>query len=144
MLEDEEFASKLPYPKEEPSLPKILSREDLKKLFDACANEKHRVMFRLIYSSGLRRRDLINLSLNDLETKDGMCRIRINKGKGSKDRYTVLSKNVLNKIKAYNKKNKPNDRYPMTDTQRPMPNDRIIKIKNQLPDVQSDSRELYN
>jgi len=109
MLEDEEFASRIPYPKEEPSLPKILSREDLKKLFDACANEKHRVMFRLIYSSGLRRRDLINLRLTDLETKDGKCRIRINKGKGSKDRYTVLSKNVLNELRAYYKKYKPKE-----------------------------------
>ena len=49
LLEDEEFASKIPYPKEHPSLPKILSREELAKLFASCNNDKHRVMFRLIY-----------------------------------------------------------------------------------------------
>lgn len=101
MLEDQDFADRIPYPKEQPSLPKILSREELTRLFDACPNTKHRVLFRLIYSSGLRRRDLINLKLSDLETKDGKCRIRINKGKGEKDRYTVLSKNVLSELRAY-------------------------------------------
>jgi len=109
MLEDEIFASRIPYPKEEPSLPKILSREELKKLFDACPNDKHRVMLRLIYSSGLRRRDLINLRISDLETKDGKCRLRINKGKGAKDRYTVLSKTVLIELRAYYKKYKPKE-----------------------------------
>ena len=109
MLENEEFASRIPYPKEEPSLPKILSREELKKLFNACPNDKHRVMLRLIYSSGLRRRDLINLRISDLETSDGKCRLRINKGKGSKDRYTVLSKNVLVELRAYYKKYKPKE-----------------------------------
>jgi len=39
LLEDEEYTSRIPYLKDEPSLPKILSRKDLKKLFDACAND---------------------------------------------------------------------------------------------------------
>lgn len=107
MLEDEDFAARIPYPKEQPSLPKILSREELSILFNACRNDKHRAMFRLIYSSGLRRRDLINLKITDLDTKDGKCRIRINKGKGDKDRYTVLSKNVLKELRAYYTKYKP-------------------------------------
>ena len=45
MLEDEEFASKIPYPKEHPSLPKILSRQELSLLFNSCNNDKHQVMF---------------------------------------------------------------------------------------------------
>jgi len=101
ILEDEEFASKIPYPKEHPSLPKILSREDLAILFDSCNNDKHRVMFRLIYSAGLRRSELIHLKLEDIETQDGKMRIRINKGKGKKDRYTVLSTSVLEDLRAY-------------------------------------------
>lgn len=109
IMDDAEFASRIPYPKEEPSLPKILSRDELTLLFDACPNDKHRVMFRLIYSSGLRRRDLINLRISDIETQDGKCRIRINKGKGSKDRYTVLSKKVLGELRNYYTKYKPKE-----------------------------------
>ncbi len=107
ILEDDEFPSKIPYPKEHPGLPRILSREELKLLFDSCNNDKHRVMFRLVYSSGLRRSELIHLKLHDIETKDGKCRIRIVKGKGKKDRYTVLSQSVLEELRDYYKKYLP-------------------------------------
>ncbi len=107
MLEDQEFASKIPYPKEQPSLPKILSRNELSIFFASCNNVKHRVMFRLIYSAGLRRSELIHLKLHDIETHDGKMRIRINKGKGKKDRYTVLSHIVLDELRAYYKKYRP-------------------------------------
>lgn len=101
MLDDSEFADKIPYPKEQPSLPKILSREELKIFFDSCNNDKHRVMFRLMYSSGLRRSELRHLKIQDIETQDGKCRIRVVKGKGKKDRYTVLSTTVLKELRAY-------------------------------------------
>ena len=107
MLDDDEFADKIPYPKEHPSLPKILSREELALLFDSCNNDKHRAMFRLIYSSGLRRSELRHLKIHDLETKDGKCRLRIVKGKGKKDRYTILSKKVLVELRDYFVKYRP-------------------------------------
>ena len=101
VLGDEETALSIPYPKEEKSLPKILSREELSDLFNACSNQKHRVMFRLMYSSGLRRGELIRLTPEDIDTKDGKCRIRILKSKGNKDRYTVLSQKVLEELREY-------------------------------------------
>jgi site-specific recombinase XerD len=101
MLDDDEFADRIPYPKEQPSLPKILSRDELSRLFDSCNNAKHRIIFRLIYSSGLRRSELLNLKIHDIETSDGKCRIRIIKGKGKKDRYTVLSTAVLLELRSY-------------------------------------------
>jgi site-specific recombinase XerD len=107
MLDDKEFADKIPYPKEHPSLPKILSRQELKIFFDAFNNDKHRVILRLMYFSGLRRSELRHLKIQDVETKDGSWRIRIVKGKGKKDRYTVLSKNVLQELRVYFAKYKP-------------------------------------
>ena len=117
-----ELAKQIPYPKEKPSLPKILSREELTLLFDSCLNKKHRVMFRLLYSSGLRRGEILRLTVDDLITKDGKCRIRINCSKGNKDRYTVLSKKVLSELREYYLSYRPknylfNGRYkgsPMT------------------------------
>jgi len=101
VLNDEETAMLIPYPKEEKTLPKILSREELTDLFNACSNQKHRVMFRLMYSSGLRRGELIRLTPEDIDTKDGKMRVRILRGKGNKDRYTVLSKKVLEELREY-------------------------------------------
>ena len=101
LLDDPEFAEKIPYPKEHPSLPKILSRAELRTFFNACNNDKHRVMFRLMYSSGLRRSELRHLKIEHIETQDGKHRIRVEKGKGKKDRYTVLSSLVLDELRAY-------------------------------------------
>ena len=101
MTHDTSKADYIPYPKEQKSLPKLLSRSDLLRLFDGSRNPKHRLILRLIYSSGLRRSELVNLKIEDIDTCDGKCRIRINKGKGSKDRYTVLSAKVLKELRIY-------------------------------------------
>ena len=98
---DEDMALQIPYPKEQKTLPRILSREELKCLFNSCFNNKHRVMFRVLYSAGLRRMELLNLKIDDIETNDGKFRIRINNGKGGKDRYTVLSKKVHKELQDY-------------------------------------------
>lgn len=121
---DEDLAMQIPYPKEKPSLPQILSRQELSRLFDGCLNPKHRVMFRLLYSSGLRRGELLNLMIEDVITSDGHLRVRVNKGKGGKDRYTVLSKKVVEELRTYYISCRPrhylfNGRYkgqPMTST----------------------------
>jgi len=104
---NQSLAEKIPYPKEELHLPEILSREDLNRLFAGCYNQKHRVMLRLIYSSGLRRNELINLKLTDIITGDGKFKIRINNSKGKKDRYTVLSKRILTELREYYKNYNP-------------------------------------
>ncbi|MCH7530084.1 tyrosine-type recombinase/integrase [Patescibacteria group bacterium] len=101
MAHNESMASSIPYPKEEKSLPCILSRDELIRLFNATINPKHRVILRLIYGSGLRRSELINLRIENIDTDNGKCRIRINKGKGTKDRYTVLSQKVLKELREY-------------------------------------------
>ena len=77
MVDQVDLAKQIPYPKEKPSLPKILSREELTLLFDSCLNKKHRVMFRLLYSSGLRRGEILRLTVDDLITKDGQCRTHV-------------------------------------------------------------------
>jgi len=122
MVDQVDLARQIPYPKEKPSLPHVLSREELTLLFDSCLNNKHRVMFRLLYSSGLRRGEILRLTVDDLITKDGKFRIRINCSKGNKDRYTVLSKKVLPELREYYLSYRPknylfNGRYkgsPMT------------------------------
>ena len=64
-------------------------------------------MFQLLYSSGLRRNELLHLKIEDIITNDGKYRIRINKGKGDKDRYTVLSKKLLPQLRSYFQAHRP-------------------------------------
>jgi len=109
MVLNTDLAKQIPYPKEKPSLPRIISRSELQQLFDGCQNYKHKVMFRLIYSAGLRRSELVNLRLVDIETQDNQMRIRINKGKGGKDRYTILSHTILLELREYYQMCKPVD-----------------------------------
>jgi len=104
-----DLAHQIPYPKEKPSLPEVLSREELQQVFDGCLNYKHKVMFRLAYSAGLRRSELAYLKISDIETKDGKFRIRINNSKGGKEGYTVLSKCIVEELRIYFTMSKPKD-----------------------------------
>jgi len=101
VLQEVDFAHQIPYPKEEKTLPVTLSREELTTIFNCCKNDKHRVIFRLMYSSGLRRNELLNLIPDDIDTKDGKRRIHVRNAKGKNERYTVLSEKVLNELRVY-------------------------------------------
>ncbi len=107
IVDEVKLARQIPYPKEKPSLPEVVSREELQQLFEGCKNFKHKVMFRLMYSAGLRRAELVHLKLTDIDTKDGKMRIRINNGKGGKDRYTILSHTILEELRIYFRMCKP-------------------------------------
>jgi site-specific recombinase XerD len=109
ILEQEKLAFQIPYPKEEQDLPVVLSRKELFKLFSNCGNTKHKLMLTMLYASGLRRNELLNLRIENIETNDGKFRIRINRSKGNKDRYTVLSEKLLPELRAYYQAFKPKD-----------------------------------
>ncbi len=72
------------YSKVPEKLPIVLSKEEIKKLFNAIENPKHKLMIQLMYSSGLRVSELINLRVEDLRLEEGYGYVR--QGKGNKDR----------------------------------------------------------
>ena len=88
-------------------LPEIISREEVKELLKATENIKHKTILTLLYSAGIRLEECINLRVSDIEFDRMM--VRVNKGKGKKDRYTVLSKQAVPLIKEYLKKYKPSN-----------------------------------
>ncbi len=90
---------KIPRPKGELRLPVVLSREELQALFSATTNSKHRVIFKASYSAGLRISEATHLRPHHIES-DSM-RIRVEQGKGKKDRYTLLSSVVLAELLDY-------------------------------------------
>lgn len=88
-------------------LPKVLSANEIFEIIHATNNIKHKCILGLLYSSGLRRQELLNLRVQDIDSKRMMILIR--KGKGQKDRYTILSQNMLKDLRVYFQKWKPTD-----------------------------------
>ena len=96
---------KLERPPRAETLPKVLSKEEVQRLINNCNNIKHKCIVSLLYSAGLRRSELLNLKITDIES-DRML-ILVKNSKGFKDRYTLLSKKILFDLREYYKEWKP-------------------------------------
>jgi site-specific recombinase XerD len=87
------------YPRKSTKLPPVMTREEILALIESVENLKHRCLIMLLYSSGLRLSEIAALKITDIDSKT--MRIKVVQGKGSKDRYTVLSQNLLLELRAY-------------------------------------------
>ncbi|MEL4309080.1 tyrosine-type recombinase/integrase [Joostella sp. CR20] len=92
-------------PQKEVLLPKVLSKDDILQMIAHTTNVKHRCIISLLYSSGLRRSELINLKIEDIDSKRMVIRVR--QAKGKKDRFTILNKSVLEDLRLYFKMYRP-------------------------------------
>jgi site-specific recombinase XerD len=89
----------IPGAKRPSKLPQILSREEISALLAKTTNLKHRTLLMTAYAAGLRVSELCHLQLTDIDS-DRMT-IRIEQGKGAKDRYTLLSPRLLSELRRY-------------------------------------------
>lgn len=89
----------IPLMKKEKILPKVISKEKVKLLIQACENLKHKLIIKFLYSSGFRLSELINLKRKDIDFDNNL--ILIKKGKGSKDRYTLFSSGLKEDLLKY-------------------------------------------
>ncbi len=87
------------YPRPDNKLPPVMLPEEIMKLIDSVSNLKHRTILMLLYSSGMRVSEIAGLKIADIDSKN--MRIKIVQGKGCKDRYTILSEQVLLELRAY-------------------------------------------
>lgn len=92
-------------PRKETKLPKVISIDDVKSLLNNTTNLKHKCIISLLYSAGLRRSELLNLKVSDIDSKRML--ILVEHAKGNKDRYTVLSETTLADLRLYCKQWKP-------------------------------------
>ena len=90
--------------KEYKSLPEVLSRNEVCRILSYLSNRKHRCMISLIYSTGLRRSELLNLTPKDIISERMLVRIM---GKGRKCRYSLLSEKLLKELREYFKEYRP-------------------------------------
>ena len=86
----------IPKIKRKKALPRPVERETIIRLIQNTSNLKHRVLIELMYSCGARPFEMIKLEWNDLDFVNKS--VRINEGKGKKDRLSILSDTVINHL----------------------------------------------
>lgn len=89
----------VPRPMRERKLPDVLSLDEVRDIFFAVRNPKHRLLLMIIYGAGLRVGEAVKLKLEDIDWDRKMIHIRLAKGK--KDRFTILSEIVRWGLKEY-------------------------------------------
>lgn len=105
VLKREKFFWEIPRPKKPMILPKLLNENELRKLFTALQNKKHKAMLFTAYSAGLRVSEIVNLKIEHIDSK--RMQIFIERAKGKKDRYVSLSPLVLDILRKYLQEYKP-------------------------------------
>jgi integrase/recombinase XerD len=93
------------YPKIPMRLPVILSKEEVRKMIDAATTLLHRTLLMTLYSTGVRRAELVSLKVSDIDS-DRMV-VHIRQGKGGKDRDVPLSPTLLETLREYWRWKKP-------------------------------------
>lgn len=109
----------VPGAKEPSTLPQILSSEELVRLFTVTTNLKHRALLMTAYAAGLRASELGRLQLTDIDS--ARMSVRVDQGKGHKDRYVPLSPRLLEQLREYWRRQRPSPwLFPGHPADRPM------------------------
>jgi len=107
LKKDWSFADVIPAPKMPKRLPVILSPEEVLQFLDCVRTRKHRAILTTCYAAGLRISEAIALTSRAIDSKRMV--IRIEQGKGKKDRYTMLSPKLLEILRSWWRVEKPKD-----------------------------------
>jgi site-specific recombinase XerD len=89
----------IPFPKRQRPLPTVLSQEEVARLIDSAQNLMHRAMLMTLYGTGVRRAELCQLKVADVDSKRMVIRVR--NGKGGRDRDVLLSDKLLETLREY-------------------------------------------
>lgn len=98
---------KIPRPKRDKVLPLLISKNEVAKLIEHAPLYKHQVIITLLYATGLRLGEALHLKLSDIHSEREQLFIR--HGKGAKDRYVYLPKELLTLLRVYYKRVRPRE-----------------------------------
>ena len=93
------------YPRKEFRLPDILTQEQVLKVLDTATNIKHKLLVGLFYGTGMRMSELKNLQMKEIDRSNSQ--IKVLAGKGSRDRFTLLPKQLLPEMEQYYRQYRP-------------------------------------
>jgi len=92
-------------PRKKEKLPKVISKGEVLSLIRVTTNIKHKCIISLLYSAGLRKSELLNLKMSDINSEK--LTLLIQNAKGGKDRITIIGQSLLVDLRAYYKIYKP-------------------------------------
>lgn len=93
------------YPRKEFRLPEILTEEQVVKVLETAINKKHKLIIGLFYGTGMRMSELKNLKMKDIDRES--FQIKVVCGKGSRDRFTLLPKQLIADMEDYYRAYRP-------------------------------------
>lgn len=105
-------------PKPEKKLPTVLTKDEVKRLLDAATNPKHKLLIGLMYSSGLRVSECVSLKTDDIDSNEMIGKVK--HGKGMKERYFILSNNLIQHLNDYLSKKRDSSPYIFSIKGRPI------------------------
>ena len=94
-----ELPERIPHAREPRKLPVVLSADEVVRFLEAVPGLKSRTALTTAYAAGLRASEAVHLKLSDIDS--GRMVIRVEQGKGSKDRYAMLSAQLLTILRGY-------------------------------------------
>jgi site-specific recombinase XerD len=118
----------IPGPKQPKKLPEILSAEEVQRIIASTTNCRQRALLATTYGAGLRLSELVHLKVTDIDAQ--RMSLRVEQGKGAKDRYTLLSAQLLEELRAYWRAYRPRGGwlFPSRGGRRPMDPTTVQKI----------------
>jgi site-specific recombinase XerD len=108
-------------------LPVVLSPEEVARLLDAAPGLKYKAALSVAYGAGLRAAEVISLKVSDIDSKRMV--IRVEQGKGRKDRYVMLSPHLLELLRAWWRAARPQGwLFPGRDRVQPMTTRQLNRV----------------
>lgn len=92
-------------PKQPQKIPDLLNRDEVARIIGGCINDRHRMLLSLCYGCGLRVSELISIQVRDIDGERQM--LRIEQGKGARDRYVLLAPTLLATLRGYWQRYRP-------------------------------------
>jgi integrase/recombinase XerD len=118
-LGQKEIAEQIPFARKEDTLPAVLTQEEVVRLLKAESNLKMRTALTTIYAAGLRVSEVVTLTNKDIDSTRMVIHIR--QAKGRKDRYVMLSEQLLAILRDYWRRTRPPHwLFPGPDPARPL------------------------
>lgn len=100
-----EFDVPMVVPKRPQRIPELLTRSEVRRLIAHCTNQKHQTLLQCCYGCGLRLNELISLKVRHIDSERHL--LRIEQGKGSKDRAVILPDSLLRTLRDYWREYRP-------------------------------------
>ncbi len=119
-LDRKEDAARIPLPRKADPLPAILSRDEVARLLAAVPDPRMRALLTTVYAAGLRVSEAVGLEVTDIDS--ARMTIRVREGKGARDRYVMLSPQLLAILRAHWRRTRSRPwLFPGPDPSRPIP-----------------------